>query len=272
MRQILARLILMATLTAANCTYAEGPITNRPISDWLENNPTSWNFIGPTYLLNLGWNPHGFPKPDGSPSEPVNWDVFFTDPFAYPYGFDSILASVNGLTVTTGSIKQIPLGDGGVRLIIHVQVTNSPMSLYYSPDVIFGPNACSSSPTVGGPGCTQATRAILGQDADGSWDYTQQIVLDYTPAAVARAGGDLAHGVNPTIPFFLAIPWSAPGITIKEAMAGGVGTGTFTPYAANFGFTPGATGLVSVSFMASMATPRIPAVGGLPAEVTITEQ
>lgn len=280
-------LALGATVLALcmGSTAHAGTTTQRPIGDWTANNPDGFNFIGNTFLLNIGWNPHGFPYPGTDTPELINPDVWDgVDPFAKPGGFKSILALVNGTTSTSGRILQTVEDDGGVRLDIEVNVKNSPMSVYWTYDVLTPGHGCSLSPLAGGEGCYthkdedgtyhKEPEAILGQDADGSWTYSLHVILDYTPDAVTAAGGDLADGINPTIPFLLPVFYGRiPGVTAEQAVWGGTGTGTFTEHAAdlNLGLVPGTKGEVSVTYILQ---PRdwqtIPTVGP-PADVSISE-
>ena len=81
--------------------FGDASAVVRPIADFLENNPQSFNIFGEpigntgsdaTVLLNFGWNSHLFPTIDRNDVSHANLDVFGSDPFAFPGGFDSILS------------------------------------------------------------------------------------------------------------------------------------------------------------------------------------
>ena len=129
-------------------TYHRTPrVTYRPIADFLENNPRLVNVYGvtignsgseATVLANFGWNAAGkFPTIDRTHvSESFNPDVFGSDPFGYPGGFnDSILSETERPTRTTGFIRQTRLADGGVHIAIRAHITYGAVSIYDDEDI-----------------------------------------------------------------------------------------------------------------------------------------
>ena len=188
-------------------------VTYRPIADWLENNPHSFNQVGADVgniagdlpmLVSFGWNGYGFPKLDGTAGDPSNDEIFGTDPFGFPGGMDSILAEAPHPTRTSGIIRQKQLDDGGVRIAIRAVITSGPISFYdvedtHGVDGVGGCRpACNDLP--GGAG---EPEAVFGQDANGRFDYVLSVDLTYTAEGVEAAGGDLDAGINPTIPFMI---------------------------------------------------------------------
>src|SRR5207249_9266179 len=115
-----------------------------------------------------------------------------------------------------GRVIERRLADGNVEVTVTIQAKNAPITIYRNQDVRDFLAGTAPFP-----------KAVLGQGADGSIDYRWElrlIVADFNLRLV---------GAN-----FL----SAPRISIV-----GNGTGSFTSYAANFGYTPGATGEVHIT-------------------------
>lgn len=243
-------------------------VTYRPIADYLENNPQGVNEYGATIgnsrsdatvLLNFGWNAlHNFPTIDRTHvSLSFNPEVFGSDPFGYPGGFnDSILAETERPTRVNGFIRQTRLPDGGVHLVIRARVTYGAFSMYDDEDIwgegghgSGGPGGCSTGGGSVGTGCNDLPggsgepEAVVGQDGDGRVDETLTAEVTYTAEGVALAGGDLDAGINPTIPFILSAGFGfAPGVTLDSSTYRGWVTGTVTDdaaLAAKFGLNPG---------------------------------
>jgi hypothetical protein len=243
-------------------------VSYRPIADYLENNPQGVNVYGvtignsgseATVLLNFGWNAlHLFPTIDRTHvSDSYNPEVFGTEPFGYPGGFnDSILSETERPTRTKGYIRQTRLADGGVHIEIRARVTYGAVSIYDDEDIWGeggrgggGVGGCSTGGGSLGTGCNDLPGgsgeppAVLGQDGDGRVDYTLTSDLTYTAEGVELAGGDLSAGINPTIPFLLSAGFGyAPGVTVDSHTEDGKVVGTVTDdaaLAAKFGLNPG---------------------------------
>jgi hypothetical protein len=228
-------------------------VTYRPIEDFLENNPQSFNLNGdpigntgsdaPT-VLNLGWNPHRFPTIDRNAVSLHNEAVFEgPDWFGFPGGFDSILSATEHPTKVKGSIRQTRLADGGVQIAIRARIKFGAVSIYDLED-IRGEGGCADG---GGcndlPGGAGEPVAVVGQDGDGRFDYELLIDLTYTAEGVELAGGDLDAGINPKIPFILpALFGITPGVAVHRFSMDGRITATVTEdeaLAAKFGLKPG---------------------------------
>lgn len=291
MRRMLTLGVAVLAVCAASVARA-GATTKRPIDDWLKNNPHMQNLFRRGFLLNLGWNPHGFPTSDNpdAPEPGFNEKVFDgTDPFGNPGGWNSILADVypmsEGYPHYSGQILQTVEVDGGVRVVVQLDVVHGPMSVYDRADVLGYPytdppwDGCSLAPMVNGPGCygDNEPPAILGQGPDGWFDYTVQVILHYTPDAFGAAGGKLdCHGAvvsEPKIPFLLAAGHgNVPGVTVEQFTLAGTGVGTFTEYAKGYGFTPGTKGEVAIGEVLSPVDwESIPTIGPIPGDFTLSE-
>jgi len=247
---------------------SDGSVTYRPIADYLENNPQSVNLNGVTIgnsgsdaivLLNLGWNAlHLFPTTDRTHvSDSYNPEVFGSDPFGYPGGFnDSVLSETEHPTRVKGFIRQTRLPDGGVQIAVRATIKYGAVSIYDEEEIYGeggrgagGPGGCSTGGGSLGTGCNDLPggsgepEAVLGQDGDGRVDYQLTTDLTYTAEGVALAGGDLDAGINPTIPFILAAGFGfAPGVTLDGNTMDGTVVGTVTDdaaVAAKFGLNPG---------------------------------
>jgi hypothetical protein len=228
-------------------------VTYRPIADFLQNSPHSFNQVGADIgnvggdvpmLVSFGWNGYGFPKLDGTASDPSNDEIFGSDPFGFPGGFDSILAEAPHPTRTRGFILQKRLADGGVKIAIRAAITSGPVSIYDVEDThgVDGVGGCA--PACNDlPGGAGEPEAVFGQDANGRFDYVLSIDLTYTAEGVEAAGGDLAAGINPTIPFMIpAFFGFTPGVTVDRYDEVGLITGRVTDNAAlagKFGLSPG---------------------------------
>jgi hypothetical protein len=242
-------------------------VTYRPIADYLENNPAGVNVYGvtignsgsnATVSLNFGWSGGNlFPTIDRNDVSRSNPEVFGSEPFGFPGGFDSILSETERPTRTKGFIRQTRLADGGVQIAIRARITYGAVSIYDDEDLwgeggrgAGGPGGCSPYPaSLDGTGCNDLPGgsgepvALLGQDGDGRVDYKLTIDLTYTAEGVALAGGDLEAGLNPTIPFVLSAGFGfAPGVTLDSDTWDGKVVGTVTDdaaVAAKFGLNPG---------------------------------
>ena len=116
-----------------------------------------------TVLLNFGWNAgHLFPTIDRTHvSDSYNPEVFGSDPFGYPGGFnDSVLAETERPTRVKGFIRQTRLADGGVHIAIRARITYGAVSIYDDEDIwgeggrgAGGVGGCSTSGGSLGTGC-----------------------------------------------------------------------------------------------------------------------
>lgn len=257
-------LVIATLLTGAPTVATAGNVTYRPIADFLENNPQSFNLFGlpitgtgsdANVLINLGWDPHLFPTPDRTAVSTPNFAVFGPDPFGYPGGFDSILSLTERTTRDIGFVRQTRLNDGGVKLEIREWVYWGAFSLYDEEDIFGvggfgsgGEGGCSISGGSLGTGCNDLPggsgepTALVGQDEDGEASYYLEVDLTYTAAAVTLAGGDLDLGINPTIPFILpALAGATPGVVAASFSLTGTASGRVTSdplLAAKFGLRP----------------------------------
>lgn len=250
----------------AVATERDPNVTRRSVHDWLENNPQGFSVFGTpiggtgsdaNVILYFGYNPHLFPTPDRDAATPINEDVFTgVDPFGFPDGFDSILAMTPRPTRTRGIISQTELEDGGVVIEVRAFVTLGAVSIYDEEEIFGdggfgsgGPGGCTSTGGGVGTGCNDLPggsgepSALLGQDANGVFNYSLKVDLEYTPEAVALAGGDLANGINPKLPFILpAFFGVVPGVTVTKYDVQGVMQGRVTEdaaLAAKHGFVAG---------------------------------
>ncbi len=245
--------------------FGDASAIYRPIADFLENNPQSFNTYGvpigntgsdATVLVNFGWNSHLFPTIDRNDVSHANYDVFGFDPFGFPGGFDSILSETEHPTKTKGFIRQTRLADGGVQIAIRARIKFGAVSIYDDEDIFGeggvgsgGPGGCSVQGGSLGSGCNDLPggsgepMAIVGQDGDGRFDYRLSIDLTYTAEGVELAGGDLDAGINPTIAFILPTLFGVtPGVTVDSFTMDGKITGRVTnnaALAAKFGLNPG---------------------------------
>ncbi|MCA9517645.1 MAG: hypothetical protein KC635_22045 [Myxococcales bacterium] len=231
-------------------------VTRRPIGDWLANNPQSFNvFDFPIdgtgsdrgVLINFGWDPHLFPTPDGTAALPVNPGIADgSDPFGFPGGFSSVLSLTEKRTRVHGTIVQTRRDDGGVDIVVDARVRYNAVSVYDEEDIFGvggygsgGPGGCSTAGGSVGTGCNDLPGgsgepdALIGQDGDGRFDYELHVELAYTAEAVALAGGDLACGADPAIPFILpAFFGIVPGVEVTDFRMVGTITGHVTEDAA----------------------------------------
>jgi hypothetical protein len=129
-------------------------VTIRPIEDWLEPNYNDF-----PWGVEENWAFSDF----FSPYSNLLIKMGFPWPAAPPFAFDMIYENslVEGETIITGYLKERALKDGRALVTMHLDVKNSPLTVYDVYDFIF---YCY--------GMTPKPQAVLGDGEDGYIDYT----------------------------------------------------------------------------------------------------
>jgi len=184
-----------------------GRVTKRPIDDWLN---AQWDTV-------FGW--FGYDAENWGMCDFVSPDSLLVAKTGFPFPY--ILSDENGLVIgeTTfgGHITERVLNDGRALVTVHLMVWNAPLTVFFFPEL---------ADYVWGPGPRPS--AILGSYEDGYIDY--KMVLKF----ILEIPGD-------DIPFC----WDALESFISLNIVG-TGYGELTDHAADFGFTPGATGMLKL--------------------------
>ena len=184
-----------------------GKVTKRPIDDWLN---VQWDTVFDWFGYDVeNWGMADFVSPYSSLVAKMG--------FPFPY----ILSDENGLVIgeTTfrGHITERALEDGRALITVHLSVWNAPLTVFFFPEL--ADHVWGSGPR---------PLALLGAYEDGYIDYKMvfKFYLD-------EPGDD--------IPFC----WDAFNSYISLNIIG-TGYGVLTDHAADFGFTPGATGMLKL--------------------------
>jgi hypothetical protein len=189
----------------------EGRVTERPIEDWLN---AQWDFI---YMIT------GYDVQNWGIGDYVSPDSLLVAKMGYPFPFPWMpnFLDENGLVVgeTTfgGCVIERELNDGTALITVHLDVWNAPLTVFFFPEFanyVLGGGARPS--------------AILGSYEDGYIDY--QLIFKFYVEAPGQP-----------LPFFGFAYNNYISIHIV-----GTGYGTLTDHAADFGYTPGATGMLKL--------------------------
>lgn len=185
--------LLLVSMVSISSGAGGGKVTYRPLSDWLLNNSSNFDFYSSLYYAMI----------QDHSGDPMS---------VLPDG-------VIGTTELYGYVMERALRDGRAELTVHLHAKNAPLTLYSKEDMF------DWFPPSGPPD------AILGYGTDGSIDYyfSCKFILP-TPGQVIP---NLASSLDVIITICIA----------------GSGHGTFTDYAASFGFTPGKQGTLQVTQM-----------------------
>ena len=187
----------------------KGRVTTRPIEDWLT---AQWE-------MPLIW--FGYDVENWGMCDFVSPDSLFVAKMGLPFPF--ILSDENGLVIgeTTfgGHITERVLNDGSALVTVHLFVWNAPLTVFFFPEL--ADYAWGDPP---GP----RPSAILGSYEDGYIDY--KMVFKF-----------ILEGPGDAMPFYGDAFSNYISLNIV-----GTGYGTLTDHAADFGFTPGATGMLNL--------------------------
>ena len=184
-----------------------GKVTKRPIDDWLN---AQWDTIIDWTGYNIeNWGMCDFVSPYSN--------LVAKTGFPFPGPLRDETGLVVGETTFGGHITERALKDGRALITVHLNVWNAPLTVFYFPEL---------ADHVWGTG--PYPLALLGADEDGYIDY--KMVLKFY---IAEPGDDL--------PFC----WFAFDSYISMNIIG-TGYGELTDRAADFGFTPGATGMLKL--------------------------
>jgi hypothetical protein len=135
------------------------------------------------------------------------------------FTFPGLLAGgVEGTTALDGMIVERRLASGRVEVTVMVVGKNAPLTIYGMQDWLDWIAA-------GRPALRPS--AVLGAGTNGSLDFRSTLVF-------------VVNEMGAPLPFQIA-----PEDFLKSTIEGN-GSGTFTSYAANFGYTPGADGQVHI--------------------------
>ena len=189
-----------------------GRVTKRPIEDWLN---AQW-------APPLAW--FGYDVENWGMSDFVSPDSNLVAKMGIPFPF--ILSDENGLvngeTTFGGHITERVLNDGSALVTVHLFVWNAPLTVFYFPEL--------SAHVWPAPGELPGPRplALLGAYGDGYIDYKMvfKFILD---------------GPGEDMPFCFDAFNNYISIHIV-----GTGYGILTNHAADFGFTPGAAGMLKL--------------------------
>lgn len=203
---------------------SSGSVRLRPISDWLKNNPPAFSIAEQTLKLYFG---EFFPDPNFKGYV----GIFYSSPPPAPQN----LATVTSNGQVDGYIIERKLTDGRARLDVQLQLKDGPFTLYRGEDII--PWFHAGSPLDETKSCWTASSgnppdnrpcAVLGEDADGK----ASVDLDFS--FILPAPG-------------MEIPYhfESPEYLNLEVRELGKATGSFTKYAAEYGFLPGTQGNVN---------------------------
>jgi len=132
--------------------------------------------------------------------------------------FGRLAGGVEGTTDLDGTIVERRLESGRVEVTVTVVAKNAPLTVYGQQDWLDW-IAAGRPPTRPSP--------VLGAGTNGSIDFRTELVF-------------LVDGMGAPLPFSFA-----PDDVLKDTIVGH-GSGTFTDYAASFGYTPGADGEVEL--------------------------
>lgn len=131
--------------TPAAAEADRGDREDRPLSDWLQYNPYSFNSWNGQYWFNMGWDYYGlsgdrtltFPLKFNDAGNPDAFELDCQAPNTPVGGFEL----TRGLTpVTTGTIRQRRLDNGDVMVTVKVTMDGMPVTVYLAPEVF----ACSA--------------------------------------------------------------------------------------------------------------------------------
>ena len=217
-KEINKRLMLLAVIGVMFLTFIPFTVANkddgvtiRPIEDWLT---AQWDFIHDITGYDVkNWGVGDFVSPDSLLVTKMGY------PFPFPWlpNFLDENGLVLGETTFSGFILERALNDGTALVTVHLDVTNAPLTVFFYPElsdyVFFG----GARPT-----------AILGSYEDGYIDY--KLIFKFYISAPGEP-----------IPFF--------GIAFENYVSIniiGTGYGTLTDHAADFGYTPGAMGMLKL--------------------------
>lgn len=137
--------------------------------------------------------------------------------FAVTY-FGPLASGVVGTTKIDGTIVERRLESGRVQVTVRVVGKNAPLTIYGMQDWQDWINRGRTPPL---------PTAVLGEGTNGSLDFRTELVF-------------LVDAIG--APY----PRPIPAADFLKSTIVGNGWGTFTSYAASFGFTPGATGVVHI--------------------------
>ena len=218
--KILPKLILLTTLgilifsfiPAVAASEGKGKVTERPIDDWLVPNH-AWFWWGED-----NWGFADFVSPDsgfvckaGFPWPKAGYFPPWINDF-----LDEICL-VEGETTFDGRITERVLKNGEALITLHLEVKNAPLTVF-DIDELFGWVL----------NLTERPSAILGAGIDGYIDY--KIVYKFT---IPKPGDPLP----------MVFGSFATYISLNII---GTGYGTLTEHSADFGFTPGALGMLKL--------------------------
>lgn len=250
--KIIVSCFVMLGIALAFAVPAMGAASNRPIEDWLLNNPYGFNLYGGKYAICMGVNAPTIPIPstgsilggglafpmertvladiftvgDAQESLKTMWKKYGKSslPSYYPKAWGSMMSEHKDYIVIAddSSIIEKVLPDGRAGITANIHVKNGPLTIYRIDEWLAFRRGAASEPT-----------PILGDGANGTIEYTLQ-----------------AKFVNPKpgmeIAFILDYANDrVPGGKMESLSYNGTGYGTFTAHAADFSdlnYTPGGTG------------------------------
>jgi hypothetical protein len=234
MRTLVAGAIFTAfALLAPVATADDGGWTERPIEDWYADprDPIE------TSLEANGQNAYWVNQWDGS--------YWLAGGFA-PYGCgmtDDLVKSVEGAIEYEGVILERLLPDGRAEVTVEVEVKNSPITVFRSPEMFEWRSRCGTRAQIPIPD------PIAGDGHDGSWDYELRIgVIIPEPGAVIKNWLSIANG-------FVQFPYELTGEFEMHAE----GWATFTDAVAGrpSGFQPGDTAHITLDHVVNDRGPDV---------------
>ena len=212
--------VLVAALAASPVARAQTlvEVRERPIQDYMEAAPlpdypcdpfvlpqlASWNWVNADWYVAMDHHPV---------AHPIRYPKFVGDLTAED------LAHLDEISTYDGEIIERVFDDGSAELRITIEVTNMSLNVYRLDDLPGG----TCDPDVFPP------LTILGAGEDGTIDTVYDVVW-----RVPVAGAPIPHSADVE---------GVGGVRIREQIHG-VGHGIFTEHAADFGFTPRASGTV----------------------------
>jgi len=205
-------------------TGNKGRITFRSIDDWLWAN---WNDF-PWGVKNADgtqdWVFYDVSGPNSLLACKMGIPIYSADErctwFRSAYDMVDETSLVEGDTIITGTILEHELNDGTALITLSLDVKNAPLTVY---NVIEYAYYCFEL-----PGYQEPPEAILGAGIDGYIDYRVECKF-----IIPFPGAEL--------PNIMELLFSDFSLTYNYF---GTGFGTLTSHAADFGFTPGKTGMV----------------------------
>lgn len=208
----IAGILVLSFIPFVAAGNGNGRVTKRPIEDWLN---AQWE-------MPLIW--FGYDVENWGMCDFVSPDSLLVAKMGLPFPF--ILSGENGLVIgkTTfgGHITERVLNDERALVTVHLYVWNAPLTVFFFPEL-----AAHVWPA---PGELPGPRplALLGGWEDGYIDYKMifKFILD-TPGDDMPFYGDAFNNY----------------ISLNII---GTGYGILTDHAADFGFTPGATGMLKL--------------------------